>query len=260
MKREYTFLLNVTIGFALLMVAGWYLWNNFVLHEVGRIKQSDAFFLLFAFLAGIASFFAPCAFALLPGYASYYLGLDTRRSIGPAYLGLATASGILCFYLILGVLFSILGSAISPLLVYFKPFIGFIFIFLGVLLYTGSFYLDNLSSAAGRLYSKSKDGGPLPFFLFGIAYGATALGCTLPIFLVLVIYPLFNRMLSIGLLAFLSYALAKAILMVTVSYLVAYSKDTLIRNLAVSTNRIKKFSGIIIAVVGIYLAFSVVMT
>jgi cytochrome c-type biogenesis protein len=254
MKRELLGILGVFIIFISIMAGGWYLWKGFVLPEFGRMAGD--LYILFAFLAGIASFFAPCAFALLPGYASYYLGLDIGKGKTPAYIGFVTATGILAFYLFLGILVYVLGSAISPYLRYFKPAVGFILVLLGIMLYTRSFYIAPLSSAVSKVYSEHSAGGALAFFLFGVAYAATALGCTLPIFLVLVIYPLFTGELLLGFLAFVSYSLAKAVLMIAVTYLVAYSKDTLIKRLAMSTGKIKKFSGLAIVLIGIYLIYS----
>lgn len=251
MKRDFLPLLGTLTALLLIMGAGWYLWNGYVPRELGSV--AGGFYIIFAFLAGIASFFAPCAFVLLPGYVSYYLGLEENR--GPAYIGVTTAAGILAFYLILGILVYVLGSAISPYLRYFKPAVGFLLVLLGALLYTRSFYIAPLSTAVSKVYSRQR-GGTAAFFMFGVAYGATALGCTLPIFLVLVIYPLFTGELLLGLLAFMSYSLAKALLMVVVTCLVAYSKDTLIKRLAMSTARIKKFSALVIVLIGLYLILS----
>ena len=36
---------------------------------------------LFSFSLGIISFFSPCAFPMLPGYISYYLGIDDKYNI-----------------------------------------------------------------------------------------------------------------------------------------------------------------------------------
>ena len=247
MRRELFPLLGVFVLFASIMAGGWYLWHSVVLPEFGRAE--GGFYLLFAFLAGVASFFAPCAFALLPGYASYYLGLDAGRG-RPAYIGMSTAAGILAFYLLLGALVYLLGSVVSPYLRYFKPAVGFAFVLLGLVLYSG------YSVRAPRVASLPRETGALAFFLFGAAYAATALGCTLPIFLVLVVYPLFTGRLLLGFLAFLSYSLAKAVLMVVVTYLVAYSREALLKRLALSTAKIKKFSGLAIALIGGYLIYA----
>ncbi len=247
MKRELLPLAVVFITFTSIMAGGWYLWG-LVVPEFGR--ATGGLYILFAFLAGIASFFAPCAFALLPGYASYYLGIDEGKVRAPAYSGLVTATGILAFYLVLGILVYAFGSVVSPYLRYFKPSVGFVFLLLGMALYSG------YSLPFPRVAWLPQDRGAITFFIFGIAYAATALGCTLPIFLALVIYPLFTGKLLLGLAAFMSYSLAKAALMVAVTCLVAYSKDALIKGLAMSTAKIKKFSGLVIMLIGTYLIYS----
>jgi cytochrome c-type biogenesis protein len=45
-----------------------------------------------AILAGVASFFSPCAFPMLPGYVTYYLGLDAKRAAVGATAVAATSS------------------------------------------------------------------------------------------------------------------------------------------------------------------------
>jgi len=254
MRREWTALLGLLVLFILIMAGGWQLWNGYIIQKLALFRETGGIYLFFAFLGGVAGFFAPCAFALLPGYASYYLGLETGR--GPAIIGVATALGVLAFYLALGAMVSALGVAVNPYLGYFKPLVGSLLLLLGVLLYSRSFNLGPLSTAMGQAYAGRKPGGYLPFFLFGAAYGATALACTLPLFLALVIYPLLSGKILLGFEAFSAYALAKAVLMVAVTYMVAYSKETLIKKLSVSTAKIKELSGVAIALIGLYLILS----
>ncbi len=238
--KEHLTLAGVFAVLSAIMAGGWYLWQS------GYIFSStqDSLYLFLAFLAGMASFFSPCAFALLPGYISYYIGLTSSRA---AYTGILAAAGILTFYLAIGLLVYLLGSAVSPYLRYFKPGVGIVFIFLGTMLYYS--------------YTARFPGIPLPapkgdaaFFLFGAAYAATAVGCTLPVFLALVVYPLFTGELLTGFFAFLSYSLAKAVLMIAVTCLAAYSKEILTR-LSVSTVKIKKLSGLVLVLIGIYLLY-----
>ena len=56
-------------------------------------------------------------------------------------------------------------------------------------------------------------------------------------------------------LVFLVYALTMAVLMVIITILVAASKETIIQKLKISTPYLKKFSGIMFVIVGIYLVW-----
>ncbi len=57
-----------------LAVAGWLVWTKGALVGLQFVEfDSPVSLAVLGFLAGIGGFFAPCAFALFPGYVSYYL-------------------------------------------------------------------------------------------------------------------------------------------------------------------------------------------
>ncbi|KKL06991.1 hypothetical protein LCGC14_2590520, partial [marine sediment metagenome] len=57
----------VIAGIAVLMLVGLRGWNLLVLPNLARMNEFPLYLLLgFSFLAGMVSFFAPCAFALFP--------------------------------------------------------------------------------------------------------------------------------------------------------------------------------------------------
>jgi hypothetical protein len=72
-------LLGATAGLAILAVVGWTAWNQGALVGL-RWVEFDAPLTLaaFGFVAGVGAFFAPCAFALFPGYISYYATSRSR--------------------------------------------------------------------------------------------------------------------------------------------------------------------------------------
>lgn len=130
----------------------------------------------FALLAGVASFFAPCAFPLLPGYMAYTLSLgkpkhpmrvdpdasaaaksgnspddtpDSDRAPSnaePAPLrlrealvpGIAAASGILIIYGLFGLVVAFAGVAARPWLPLLQPGVGVLAIVLGIALLLGA--------------------------------------------------------------------------------------------------------------------------
>ncbi len=67
-----------------------------------------------AVIAGIASFFSPCAFPLLPSYFSFYHLADSdekgmSKGAGKSLrLGLAASFGVITFVLVLGLMFALL--------------------------------------------------------------------------------------------------------------------------------------------------------
>ncbi|MBK5114743.1 MAG: redoxin domain-containing protein [Candidatus Heimdallarchaeota archaeon] len=124
-----------------------------------RINASLGGTMAVAFLAGILSFFSPCAFPMLPGYMAYNLDLlvktekkeeemdeedkDTkarvRRRVWRSLLwGGAAALGIFLFYMIIGLIVSFAGGAASnwEWVEYIIPVVGGLLIILGVLTFT----------------------------------------------------------------------------------------------------------------------------
>ena len=95
------------------LIAGGYLvFRAFV--TAGDLSTVNLYAL--AVVAGVASFFSPCAFPLLPSYLSFYSmaapGAKTGRTgKGPwLSLGLPAAGGVVTFSLILGLVIALLGA------------------------------------------------------------------------------------------------------------------------------------------------------
>lgn len=227
-----------------------------------------------AFGAGVASFFSPCSFPLLPGYIGYYLGLEKERgelsskTIRKALPGgVASALGILFIYIVVGMILVLAGSGADLDVSVLAPIIGIILIALGALMLTNVqyyFIINPVKNFFGKLTTrkkKTKDqlttqeglskkslGG---LFVFGIGYGAAAAGCTLPIFGVIVLSALLQENILEGILLLLLYGLGAAIFMVITTLLVSTSEDTILNKLKVSTDKIKKISGVLMIVGGV---------
>jgi len=102
-------------GLVLLGVIGWVAWNQGALVGLRWVEfDSPLTLAAFGFVAGIGAFFAPCAFALFPGYISYYLtsvgtGRETAgRSVA---LGLTCAAGSAVFFALAGIVITLVGGA-----------------------------------------------------------------------------------------------------------------------------------------------------
>lgn len=149
----------------------------------------------YAFGAGMVSAVNPCGFAMLPVYLSLYLGANEEhyrerawfirfgRAIGVASV---VTAGYGLLFGVLGVLVSAGGTYLMNLMPWLSLIIGICLILLGVWLMLGNQlsmeFMTRLSARIGDPRNISVKG----FFLFGLAFGATSLGCTLPIFLVVV--------------------------------------------------------------------------
>lgn len=225
-------------------------------------------------VAGIASFFNPCAFPILPGYlAQYYVSAsptsEKRSRLGAILLyGFIAAVGVIIFNIFLGALVGGLGTGFAKSLgltgpnpnVYIRWFRGIVGAFLIFLGY---------SHATGRGINFSRLGHWIPryeqaksptrnFFYYGFFYPLIGISCGGPILASLSLFAIASGGFASALSAFVIYSLVMAILMLFVSLLVGLSREGLLRVVGNSVLTIKKTSGVILVIVGAFLIFSAV--
>jgi cytochrome c-type biogenesis protein len=239
------------------------------------IALSSMPLLLLAFAAGVASFFSPCSFPMLPGYVGYYFGKETederKRTSGVLRralpVGMAAALGILFVYILIGTLIMIIGSPILPYIPLLAPLVAIMIIVFGFLLLTNIQYYSlttPIKNISDSLTSKIKfrnrtlkdridEEGTSGIFIYGMGYGMAAAGCTLPVFLFIIVGALSTGGFLSGMGVFMVYGLGAAIFMVAVTLLVAASKDSVVNKLKMSTAKIKTFSAILLIIAGFVL-------
>mgnify|MGYP000176870101 FL=1 len=266
----------------LALVAGGY--GLFIWFIINIMKGGAAFGLIFvAIVAGVASFFNPCSFPVLPAYlAQYYTTDESGKSANNKkkilLSGLVAALGVTVFNLLLGSLIGLLGVGFgkslglaggepSSFVRWLRGILGGLLLILGFSHATGrgiNFdFLQRFFSARGG----SALGGQTPrannpqspfgkIFSYGFGYTLLGIGCGGPILAGLSVYALALGGFSQALLAFVVYSLVMALLMILVSTLIAFSKETLLKDLGESTVVIKKFSGYLLLLVGLFLIAS----
>ncbi|MFW9917614.1 MAG: cytochrome c biogenesis protein CcdA, partial [Candidatus Thorarchaeota archaeon] len=220
-----------------------------------------------ALLAGVVSFFSPCAFPLLPGFLSYTVGhseemlseQNLREKLKKAsFVGGASSLGLLVFLLSFGMVIVLLGASLLPLVPFLGPFVGFVLIISGILLLS-SYTLDmnwvfrGLERLRGDSNDFSRLEGPYGVFLYGIGYGAAAMGCTAPIFLALIFSAVVEGGVGMALLALAVFALAMSSLLIGAAAVAAFTQDALLNQLRAPSAWLKKASGLILVLIGIYL-------
>jgi len=243
------------VGLFLLTVTGWVAWNHGAVIGLRWVEfDSPLTLAALGFLAGIGGFFAPCAFALFPGYVSYYLsasgGSSVRRSLG---LGLACAAGAALFFALVGAAITLLGGAISPYLIATKPAIALAVVALGVVQVLNV----RMPSLALPLSVSADRGVPVgvAVFLYGFGYALASTGCTLPLYVSITVLPLTSGFSGAALLTFLAFAAAMAILMLGTTLLVGLAKQQLVSAFRRSTAWIKRASGVVLILAGLYLGY-----
>ena len=210
------------------LVAGGY--GLFIWFILNIMQGGAAYGLLFvAIVAGVASFFNPCSFTVLPAYLAQYYTIEEPREEAISknrilLSGLVAALGVTAFNILLGSLVGILGAAFgqslglageepSSLVRWLRGIIGGFLLILGFSHATGrgiSFYSLEL------FFQKIGLGKPQnPFakmFSYGFGYTLLGIGCGGPIFAGLSIFALSQGGFSQALLAFVVYSSVMALL------------------------------------------------
>ena len=243
-------------GLILLSVVGWVAWNQGALVGLRWVEfDSPLTLAAFGFLAGIGAFFAPCAFALFPAYISYYLATvgTSRESPGRSLaLGFTCAAGSAVFFAVAGVAITLVGGVISRYLIALKPVVAIGVALLGLGL-VADIRLPSIALPLGRV------GGQLPpaarLFFYGFGYALASTGCTLPIYVSIIVLPLTSGFAGAALVTFASFASAMALMMLATSLLVGLAKASVLHRLQASTVWIKRVSGAVLIVAGLYLGY-----
>jgi len=187
--------------------------------------------------AGVVAFFNPCGFALLPSYVAHYLGSGSRsgavsperwweRGLHGLALGGAVSAGFFTVFLALGIVISLVGTAISSYFPWATVLVGLGLIFLGIFTVLGG----ELPLAL-PLPARSDRRSVFFYYFYGIGYAIASCGCTLPIFMIYVVGPALTASLFVGILNFFAYASGMTLMMLLLSLSIAYSKGSIDRRL-----------------------------
>ena len=166
--------------------------------------------LTFAASAGIATFFAPCAFPLLPGYIGYYL----RESDGDVSMlppATAAAGGALAAFALVALLVLALEQPLKNALPMLEPVIGLGLVVFGIMM------LLNREPQL-RVPLPERPVSVTGFGVFGAVYAVAAAGCVVPLFFGVVAQAL-ALPVHTSILVVITYALGVAVPLVGVTLL-----------------------------------------
>jgi cytochrome c-type biogenesis protein len=206
----------------------------------------------FAFGLGTATFFAPCAFPLLPGYIAYFLGQDeelgpeTRlERVGRAVtVSLVTSLGFLVVFGALAVVVFTLGTQVLGDIAVLEAVAGTVLVALGLVMASGK-----TTGAIAHVQLPERRRGPAGFFGFGVVYAAAAAGCTGPLFVGVASLALTDGANAIT--TFGAYAAGMVVLLVGVTVLTALGKDALLARITSNTRLITRLAGVALVVAGL---------
>lgn len=194
----------------------------------------------YAFGAGMVSAVNPCGFFLLPVYMSLYLGAEeqsytaqtlTTRVVKATWVSVIVTLGFGLLFGLVGAAMLATGYYLMQVMPWFAVVIGVLFILLGGWVLTGRTISLPL---AGKLVDRLGDFRQVStpgYFLFGLAFGITSLGCTLPIFMAVVGSSFTADGYMSGLGRFLSYILGMGLVMHMLTLGMALVKKRLVLGL-----------------------------
>ena len=205
----------------------------------------------FAFGLGTATFFAPCALPLLPGYLAYFLGNETttQQSLGTrlrrgAVVAGVTSLGALAVFALLAAIAIVVGERVLRNVAVLELVAGVVLVGLGIGMLTGA-----VSELTVHVRLPRRRAGPVGYFSFGALYAAAAVGCTGPLFLGVASLAFANPASAVPILG--AYAAGMVSLLVGVTLATALGRALLVRRLAAGTGRMRRLAGAVLVLAGL---------
>ncbi len=199
-----------------------------------------------AFSAGVFSFFAPCAFPLLPGYVGYYVAsVEDEVSLGGALArGSAAGLGAAAVFAGIAIVVATIGRTILNQMRYLEPLVGIALIALGLML-----LLDRMPTLHVQL--PGRRASVIGFGLFGAGYAIAAAGCFAPVFVAVLIEAMTlsfaGSVLTIG-----AFAAGMAGLLLASTVAIAIGHDIGAGTIPKYTDRVKPIAGVVVIAAGVY--------
>lgn len=202
--------------------------------------------IVFAIGAGIATFFAPCSYALLPGYVGYYVA-STERDVAPLggalSRGASAAVGALAVFAVLSGIAVVAGTVLEATLPYLELGVGVaLVVFGGWVLYGGS--------GAVHVLLPERRSSVVGFGVFGAMYALAATACVLPLFLGIAFQSLTMSPVETALVLG-SYAGGFAALMLSVTVAIAAGYNLGAGRLASYTELFVRLAGVVLILAGL---------
>ncbi|PSQ38065.1 cytochrome C biogenesis protein [Halobacteriales archaeon SW_5_70_135] len=209
-----------------------------------------------AFSAGVATFFAPCAYPLLPGYVAYFLGSEATDETPPlrarlrraAVVAVVTSAGFFLVYAVLAGAVAALGASALPLerISVLELLVGTGLILLGTAMALGRVGMGQLHVALPE--RRRSVGG---YFAFGVVYAAAAAGCAAPVFVGVAGFAVSGAPPALAAAMFVAYALGTVLLMFLVTGLAAVGRDSVLRTVSRRSGLLSRVAGLVLATAGV---------
>lgn len=211
-----------------------------------------------AFTAGMLATVNPCGFAMLPAYLGYFLGIEkdsdeaaTASMSRALVVGGVVSLGFLTLFAVAGAIVSWTSVAVGEWTPYLTVVIGLVLLVVG-----GAFVAGwEPTVAIPKLNKGGRTRGLGSMFLFGLSYAIASLSCTIGPFLTVVAGAFSRSSFASGVITFIAYGLGMALLLMTLTVTLAMARQGLLMKLRRAMPYVTKISGVIMVLVGLYLAW-----
>jgi cytochrome c-type biogenesis protein len=202
--------------------------------------------LTFALSAGVATFFSPCAYPLLPGYVGFYINqadVDEISLRGAGTRGVVAGLGVLLtFGALTGGAVTVGHSTLSDLTI-FESLVGALLVVFGVLVLFGR-------APSISLPLPKRRASVLGFGVFGAGYALAGAGCAAPFFLGVIARAL-SLPVETAIVIVAAYAGIIALLMMSVTVATGMGLLSNASRLTAYSGRLKQLAGVVMIVAGV---------
>ena len=190
----------------------------------------------YSFGAGMVAAVNPCGFAMLPAYLALFLGNHEETRLGvsqrlfrAALVGLSVSLGFSTLFVLAGVVVSLGGTFLFPIMPWIGTAIGILLIVFGAAMFFGKVARPTIFEQLSDRLTRGGERSVRAFYLFGLAYGLCSLSCTLPVFMIAAGSALVSGNVLRGTLQLGSYSLGMASVIVTLTFALAFLRLGLVR-------------------------------
>lgn len=219
----------------------------------------------YSFGAGMVSAVNPCGFAMLPIYLSLYLGVEDsnfyrqsplRRLLKATWLTAVVTLGFALLFGTVGGILALGGTFLNRIIPWMSLMVGLGLIAMGVWLLMGHYLSFSFMLRLASKFGDPRRVSVWGFLLFGMAFGATSMSCTLPIFLLVMGSSIASRDLSVGILQFVSYisGMGSVLLVLTVG-LSLVKEGGVVRAMRRTLPYVQRISAILLLLAGSYIVY-----
>lgn len=208
---------------------------------------------LFTFVEGIASFISPCLLPMLPIYVSYFIGKNEEEKNNKALINsIGFVTGFTILFMLLGIFASTIGTLISSNIKYIKILFGIIIIVLG-LNYADLIKIKFLNKQS-NMKANTRNLNFIKSMLFGMIFSISWTPCVGAFLSSALLLIAKEQDILKGIMLMLLYSIGLGIPFIISAVLLDKLKNvfTFIKK---NYGIIKKVSGVILILMGIYIMF-----